>query len=255
MITTTVVWGWDAVWKVANLTKSFVGLIAKPVIHLVNVLIHVALRLVFGLVGVLHHLIADAFTLVHHAIGLANGAIDWIHHSADWLANQLKSFGDSFYHDVVLPAIHDAIKGLKAAGHAATGVIDGILHWKAWVMTEIAAPFERLIHHLGDTVLKALEAVLLTLYNYTIAQLIHNVEWLMTTVDGYAKVLTADALKALSLLKDASWLIIKAAEYTPEVAAGILTALEGMGKAALEPTAAMRTQAESDIDALFKTLL
>jgi hypothetical protein len=240
---------------VSNFPQRILSAISAPVRHFVVVLIHVVQGLVLRLFGMLHHLVASAFTLVHHAIGLANGAIDWIHHSADWLGNQLKSFGDSFYHDVVLPAIHDAIKGLKAAGHAATGVIDGILHWKAWVMTEIAAPFERLIHHLGDTVLKALEAVLLTLYNYTIAQLIHNVEWLMTTVDGYAKVLTADALKALSLLKDASWLIIKAAEYTPEVAAGILTALEGMGRAALEPTAAMRTQAESDIDALFKTLL
>ena len=255
MVDTAVVWGWNQSWKVAGFTVKFLSLITAPVRHFVAVMVHVAEGLFVRLFTIAHRLISEVFTLVHHAIGLANGAVDWIHHSADWLANNLKSWGDGFYHNVVLPAIHDAKGAAQAVWNGLWSAVHAIQHWQKWLLDAIIAPIRHQLAHLGDTVLSALNAVLLSLYNVTIAQLVHNVEWLMKTVDGYAKVLTTDTLAALSVLKDAAWFLIKVGEYTPEVITGILSALEGMGKAALEPTPAMRATAESDLQRLFESML
>jgi hypothetical protein len=133
--------------------------------------------------------------------------------------------------------------------------VHGLQHWRDWLMKEIIAPIRHELAHVGDLAGQAVQAAITSFYNTTIAPIVHNVDHLTTIVDGWAQVLTADTLKALSLLKDAAWFLIKVAEYTPDVLSSMFAWLEGESSKAVTPTPAQLTEVERDLDAFFKSLL
>lgn len=222
----TVTWGGEEVIRVAGFASKVVTGVSRAVFHFVNVFVHTLESLVTRLVGVLHHMIASLFTLVHGAAKLAAGAVDWVKHADTWVAGILTSWGKSFYNNVVLPGIHAAVDAVKAAGKVADGVINGIKAFDKWSEGKIAG-FAKDLANLPALAGKAATALLDTFNKDVVSPIAHDVDKLTTTVGGITKVLTADTLNALKVLGTIGDWIVLLAEYTVADIESLPAFLEG----------------------------
>lgn len=251
-----VTWGDDQVEKVWGIGGKIIHGISAAVVHFVNVGVHVLESLVLRIVGILHHMIAELFVGLHQAEKLISGPIDWIKHSATWLGGELDSFGQKFNADVVQPAIHDAVAGLKDAGAVVTTALHGIEHFDTWVVNDAIKPIEREVANVESGIGRVASALLNKFETDVVDPVIHDVDSLVKQVDGITKVLTSDALAALKVLNDTAWALLLLAEYTPDVIASLASSLEGGTTVKdLLPSPAKQASTEADLNKYFHQLL